>query len=172
MSVDYTVYVGPWFLCRTERVREPDATKWCCVNQACIAHGAPARAEVRFCSVCGQTLTGREVPGRERDAVDPDGVEETIGEDVLILVYRGSQRITTALPPGIHVWLPNLRLTASGRPLSFNLRRESEFRDLEGLDGAEVTWLLGQYRREYHLLRDAYGGDKVETGWGVLTYCS
>jgi hypothetical protein len=171
VSIDYTVYVGPWFLCRCDRVLEAGGLRWCCVNPECIACNAPARAEMRFCSLCGRTLTGRQTPDRERDSVDADDLDEQF-DDSLLLVCNGGQTDATALRPGEHAWLPNLLRGPGGRQLCFGRSRPAARLLLGDLPVQESLWLQTEYRTELAALRDAYGAANVEVGWGVLTYAS
>lgn len=170
MSVDYTVYVGPWFLCRCGRVREAEAPTWCCVNAYCSAYGEPARRDCASCSLCGRGLEERRDPDRGRDAVDPHNVPVDDGR--LTAVWAGGDPDGGALAPGVHAWLPNLLRGPGGRQLRFGRSRPAAWIPLGDLPTQESRWLQAEYRAELAALHDAYGAEHVEVGWGVLTYVS
>jgi hypothetical protein len=172
VSVDYTVYVGPWVLCRCGRVLEAGGLRWCCVNPECIACNAPALAEMRFCSLCGRTLTGRQDSDRERDALDPVELQERF-DDALLLVRNGGQPDSPALRLGTHAWLPNVvRVGDPGRYAHLDPRQHSVALDLRALPALEQGWLQLEYAEQLAALHAAYGTGNVEVGWGVLTYTS
>jgi hypothetical protein len=174
VSVDYTVYVGPWFLCRCERVRMPGSLRWCCANPDCPAVRLTADRGAGACSLCGKTLQEWRWPDEERDAVDPGELQDRF-DDTLLLVCNGGQPDSPALRLGTHAWLPNvLRIgdERTGRFAHLDPRRYSVEHDLRGAHVSEQDWLQTRYAAQLEVLHAAYGEANVEVGWGVLTYVS
>lgn len=166
MSIDYHLYVGPFFQCTVRQVEQVEIHR-ACGNPGCSAFRRPCVARAVFCSTCGVELQDRRV-GSLRDSVDWCQVAERLDEALHCVV--GGQ---FAIPSGLHVWLPNKRRDP---PRDFEIDPRSQglwlVGDFSDLRHSEMDWLCRAFAAEEGELFRAYSPGTVRTGWGMFNWSS
>jgi hypothetical protein len=164
VSIDYHLYVGPFFQCMVRQVEKVEDSR-SCGNPGCHAFRQPCVARAVFCAVCGVELQDRRV-GSLRDSVDWCQVAQRIDE-ALHCVVGGR----FAIPSGLHVWLPNERRQP---PRDFKINPRSGglwlVGDFSHLRRSEMDWLRSVFGTEEGELVRAYGPGTVRTAWGAFNW--
>jgi hypothetical protein len=171
MSLDHSVYVGPFALCRVRRVPGTRSLP-SCPTPSCAQHGR--LLEMSYCGRCGGKCSMVD-SACERDSVDVDDAARA----VKYALFEVSGRLGAEAPviggAGAHVWLPSRigpRPQREGRRVGL---LESGTRtaccEVTPADVAAETLAFGQdYGMELGALEALYGEGAVARTWGVLVY--
>lgn len=153
MSIDYSIYIGPFLKCRYHFVDARVGTEWVC--EKC---GNKMNQPVSFCSLCGGSMIAKNKIGKR----------ESVSYRQRVDAYAGSEDLFTRLHSDSAIpehWLGVNQRNVIGRQVSFDphtggLIFESADRE------AEMRTLSEVYRAVIERLAKIY--DWVEVAWGVV----
>lgn len=166
MSLDHTVYYGPYVECKVERVEKIVHVPGCTNKECGSYHVLNAASE--FCPQCGSSIGTFEKKTHVENVDYYDwyeGSEEPYGS-----IYRnfdspnGDHIENEMSKMGIHVWMPIL----PDRLGYFDPQSEVDIREI---DLQKELKLLEYFQGEGNtvdFLRQAYGKENVTVKWGVL----
>jgi hypothetical protein len=158
-----TVYLGPYFRCRTRETQKKHEV-WACSNPECSKSGNPA-TRPNFCWACGSAMG---MATRTSPALAPQiGAVQVALYDALTPVDDDGY-IDSGKLPKHHRWIPNRR--REGHPREFSYDDPVEVQAGESDPVAEVEWLRSAYADELAVLQAQYGVEYVTATWGLLVW--
>ena len=153
MSIDYTVYLGPFLRCKfaTETVHRPETERAC-------PRGHSVGPDVKFCPECGACVSWKSVEIHEQ--IDSFIVSQQI-DDRLSTVPCMSSR-------NVHVWAPNAKPMGCRR-LSHDPTEGAVTQFISAvMVDEEMELFQSTYACDIEHLREVYL--KCEIRWGLLIF--
>jgi hypothetical protein len=152
MSIDYSIYIGPFVRCKVTK-KEVERERRTCPNTNCHNHNRQIYAF--FCSVCGSKI-GRVKYKEEEDVIDYDEVSKKIKHNLVCRINRDKE----------HIWIGN-RIDDQCH-LSYDPTELESGYDVCQKWMSEVRSFVAFYVEEIRILRQEYGETDVEVLWGVI----
>lgn len=165
--IDYTTYLGPYVLCKTEKVLSTKEISTCS-NTSCQQHEQEVYSR-NFCDRCGHEIKKRQVP-IEVDNVDEEDVRLNLLDEALCTAM-GDEFYLWMEEHNTHIWLSNRKIP-DVRDLTFDTE-EIQFVPIDAkLIAEEVQKFSDFYEKELVILREEYGEENVEVQWGLVHFIS
>ena len=134
------------------------------VKRHCSDHPNIKQDNAKYCSQCGKEIISVDVPVVEKlDAMDVLRKHKDYRDDILHQPeYCDAILPNKSMPQQLDVF------DDSNQDQSFdvNLLGRSQF------IGLQVEWLMTECATEIQILEEAFGKDKVEINWGLVSYWS
>jgi len=154
MGMDLTTRLTPYI--ETPRFIEKMVDK---VKRYCPDHPKIKQEKSKFCSECGDEIINEDY--QEKSKIYPYQILREI-EDYDYELYSGEGMdnifIPNSYPP------KNLRIGDDGG--AFEIEDPSEIKE------TQVKWFEAKYSKEIEVLKSAFGEDKVQVKWGIVSYWS
>jgi hypothetical protein len=152
MSIDYSIYIGPFVRCKVEK-KEVEKERRTCPHKNCRNHDK--RISTAFCSFCGSKI--EEVKYKEEaDAVNWGEVSEKIKDTLVCPIHKN----------GEHIWIGN-RIDDQCH-LSYDPTELESGYDVCQDWMSEVRSFVAFYVEEIRVLRQEYGETDVVVLWGII----
>ena len=165
MSIDRTLYVGPYLTGKFEMVRTTTTFR-ACTNKACVNHKA-SHLHGDYCQKCGSPVGDVHRTIKE-PSVDQHDIEADIKERLCSpggdSYYYWSEKMLT------HIWLPNIAIP--GRKMHFDIR-DLGFLALptnaeQQQQASEIEKFETKFAKEIVVMRVTYGDQNIAMNWGVV----
>lgn len=168
MSVDSSAYVGPFALCKNEKVDKTRVIR-ACINEACENHSRHRYDNtVKFCDKCGSDIDEFTMSYSGWKVVWGDLIEEI--DQVLCIASQecGFQHFSEEM----ECWIAN-RWSDEVGASHFDPRREC-FAFLPDQECREksIQAFKDKFSEALAKLTEAYGEGNVEINWGFLCWLS
>ncbi len=164
MTIDYSVYLGPYLMCEYTIVEAQRFHK-VCTNEFCHRYNdvitVPA---ARFCHTCGESLISIPV------AIKKPSVDSWNVEDEIDCALHAVPTECIKLDKPLHFWIPNLHRGAQ-RKFWVNLISEQLVAEIDHkMVPSEKLWLVDAFRKEIAILQKRYKQCRIK--WGLIVYTS
>jgi hypothetical protein len=170
MSLDYTVYIGPYVSCTDTLIELPVDFRTCTNNQ-CPKHNQ--RATTPYCPECGhpiQSVAQRRIAKR----ADQHQITKKLDEVFVTIDNFDLGKcfwICNKENPTFYLYdirtVDRLALTYA-EEYGFRIERGNKSGILSPDDGLEL--FQSMYKKELEVLIEAYGEANVEVLWGILNW--
>lgn len=155
MSIDHTVYLGPYLRCKSSQKQEA-VVSWGCKTCEIVLY---SRVQ-KFCTDCGSAMGDWEKV-ESVDLVNADEVSENIDE-----------QLTCVEIEGFFLWKPNLNKPDEKRFFRFDPDHKDDFEYNPEKDSTEIARFLHEYKDAICKVKDAYGENNTEVTWGLVYHVS
>ncbi len=163
MTIDYSVYLGPYLECEYIIVEAWGFHK-VCVNIFCYRCNDVVTPVDRFCYACGEPL------GSISKTIKKLSVDSWNVEDEIDCALHTVSTECIKLDKPLHFWIPNLHRGAQRKfwvnPISEQLVAEIDHEMVL----SEKLWLIDAFRKEIAILQKWYKQCKIK--WGLIVYAS
>lgn len=162
MSLDYSVYVGPYVECKIGMKKSLKKTRVCPNTKCLIRNSNP---NTKFCPDCGFGIveTTEEIEVEEVCLWD---IREAL-HDTLIFPFGDSAR-DVMIKKRCHVYIPNVSYLED-RKHSFDPKYELRWSSFKPEDiDEEINLFLVRFKNEMLVLNKNYGAENIEVKWGVV----
>lgn len=159
MSVDISVYLGPYIVFKTKKIPQRIETyhKFFCNNPICSFYNKNLRKGDCFCVKCGSKIETKL---------------ETYQEDMCLFEYAENKGINEQVNPScvkfnteFQVWFPNIGLK---RNSSWDVKYDRVFDDLTDLNVQnEIETVKNHCSKAIKILEEEYEVD-AEICWGII----
>ncbi len=164
MTIDYSVYLGPYLMCEYTIV-EAEEVRRQCSNKECDEIGRRVISrEINYCSSCGSSIINVKRP-ITIPSVDSWSIEDEIGQALHTVPTEYIE-----LDKPLHFWVPNLHRGAL-RKFWVNLISEQLVAEIDHkMVPSEKLWLVDAFRKEIAILQKRYKQCRIK--WGLIVYTS
>lgn len=169
MSIDTTVFMGPFVACSTKKAEQTEQIRTCS-NEHCTNYTNKYwDTSNKFCSLCGSEIKLRDVT-KIVDNVDPYELRMAIDENLYNV--PGDSFSSWSKKNDVQVWLPNKTIPES-RKFSFDPDHE-DYPPMIPVSSEMIAMEMMQFSDFFHneieLLRKSYGYENVTVRWGLIHY--
>ena len=171
MSIDYTVYVGPYVKCMNPLVDIEEGYN-ACTNPVCKLYKREllgVGSVKGFCQGCGQPI-GTLIRKKQKSKINPWEVRESINEQLANVCAESAEWVELILADEakFDIWIPNVD---RGNGEQFDPKSEYKYFDMTDHDiVGDIDAFKTNFVKEIQTLVEAYGDANVRIRWGVFNW--
>jgi hypothetical protein len=157
MSIDYTVYIGPYVQCKVSKEKVNHEVR-VCPNQSCEQSKLNFPPNVSFCPSCGSKVKSKTI-SKEHDSQHPYDIAREFNEDLNNHYFE---------EPGYHYFFQNSNIKWKGRKLQFDPEDEEFIQDFAEVSRElEIHTFSQVFKEAIDILIKHYGAGNVAIKWGI-----
>ena len=170
MSIDTTIFLGPFLVCSTFPVEKSELVKTCPSEDCRNPTELYWQTDAKFCPICGSEIAERAI---SKSAANVDTYEARMAIKEALYNVPGDSFYSWAKKNNTEVWLPNITNPDCQRKFSFDPGRE-DYPPMTPVSSemmaVEMMQFSSFFYKEIEYLRSLYGEDNVTIRWGLINY--